>query len=349
MTRCHASRKPESLMKTCIGPKGFSGLLVRFVSTVPDNERYPRTTTMEQLHSNVSKVLDYVVPDIKTRIDNGKRPVVLGITGLQGSGKSTWASSIVDNLQTKHGLRAISVSLDDFYRTHDNLVKLRNDNPDNKLFRTRGHPGTHDEALARDFFDSFRKGSREVRIPVFDKSQFNGEGDRTPESIWPTVSSSVDVVVFEGWCVGFQPISSEEIVQRRETAATKSVGDSASEPIHTLARHELEHIQQVNEHLTRYCATFMGAEHFDFFVQLDTDRLTNVYTWRKQQEHALIQSKGTGMTDDEVSAFIQGYMPAYELYRNNLQRGFFHDGNEGKQQIRVLLGTQREVLSICRV
>ena len=103
---------------------------------------------MEKFSSNVNAVLDLMLPHILKKIDAGQQPVIIGLTGLQGSGKSTWASCIVDTLQTKHKLRATQVSLDDFYLPHDGLVKLQIQNSNNKLLRTRGQPGTHDEELA---------------------------------------------------------------------------------------------------------------------------------------------------------------------------------------------------------
>ena len=301
---------------------------------------------MEKLSSNVDAVLDLILPQISTKIGAGQQPFIVGLTGLQGSGKSTWASCIVDTLQKKHDLRAIQVSLDDFYLPRDGLVELRAKNPNNELLRTRGQPGTHDEELASSFFAQLRGSGKAVKVPSFDKSQFNGEGDRMPEHEWKVVTTPVDVVVFEGWCVGFQPISVQQIQALREAAATNSGGDSSTEPIHTLHRHSLEDLDKINQSLERYCRVFMGPQHFDCFIQLATERLPNVYKWRREQEHALINSKGSGMTDREVALFIRGYMPAYELYLDQLNDGFFARGTNAKQHIRVLLGPDREVTSI---
>ena len=66
----------------------------------------------------------------------------------------------------------------------------------------------------------------------------------------------------------------------------------------------------------------MGPRHFDYLVHLDTNDLVNVYEWHIQQENALWQAKNQGMTNDEVVKIVKGYMPAYELYLDQLRSGF---------------------------
>jgi D-glycerate 3-kinase len=301
---------------------------------------------MEKLLPNVDAVLDLTLPQILKRLEAGHHPVIIGVTGLQGSGKSTWATGIVDTLQRKHNLPAIQVSLDDFYLPHDGLVELRARNPNNELLRTRGQPGTHDEELASSFFAQLRGSGKTVKVPSFDKSRFNGEGDRMPEHEWEVVATPVDVVVFEGWCVGFQAISVQRLQALREAAAIEAANDSSTEPIHTLYRHSVEDLEKINQSLERYYEVFMGPQHFDCFIQLATEKMANVYKWRKEQEHALIKAKGSGMTDCEVALFVQGYMPTYELCLDQLNNGLFAREADAKQHIRVLLGPDREVTLI---
>src|SRR5438477_395227 len=107
---------------------------------------------MSTLESNIRRVFEILLPKIQSRHENGSKPIILGITGLQGSGKSTWASKVVQLLRSEYHFRAVTISLDDLYKTHDDLIAQRDRNPENKLFRTRGQPGTHDEQLAAQFF-----------------------------------------------------------------------------------------------------------------------------------------------------------------------------------------------------
>ncbi|KAF2642391.1 D-glycerate 3-kinase-like protein [Massarina eburnea CBS 473.64] len=289
---------------------------------------------MSSLESNIRRALDILIPKIQALHKASSRPIILGITGLQGSGKSTWASLIVGLLASEYSLSAITVSLDDFYKTHDGLVARREQDAENKIYRTRGQPGTHDEQLAAQFFKELAefKGDSELRIPSFDKSMFNGEGDRAPKDIWHGMKKKPDVVVFEGWCVGFQPLARSDVEEKHKLAIAGKL------PVNTPAQHKLEHLLEVNESLERYCEAFMGPQHFDFMIHIDTNDLKNVYKWRLEQEHKLIAAKGTGMKDEEVKAFIDGYMPGYELYLEKLREGFFQ---EQGRQVRVVLDADR--------
>jgi D-glycerate 3-kinase len=289
---------------------------------------------MQSLDANVNRTLDILIPKIKSQHEQSSHPIILGISGLQGSGKSTWASKIVEILTSQHRLQTITISLDDLYKKHDDLVAQRDQDPDNKLYRTRGQPGTHEEQLAAKFFDELRQyqGEGELKIPSFDKSKFKGEGDRAAPSDWPVISSKPDVIVFEGWCVGFQPLPASSIEEKHKLAQAGKLS------INTPAQHQLQHLLAVNDNLARYCDAFMGPQHFDFFIHIDTTDLRNVYTWRLQQEHKMIAAKGSGMSDEQVRAFIDGYMPSYEIYLDKLREGLFR---EKGRMVRVELDKAR--------
>ena len=289
---------------------------------------------MAGIESNVRQVLGILLPKIRIHRQEFSQPIILGITGLQGSGKSTWATAIVDMLASEHNLRALAISIDDLYKTHAELISQKTKDPENKLYHTRGQPGTHDEQLAGKFFKGLKNygGESELGIPSFDKSKFNGEGDRVPESDWSKIKQKPDIVVFEGWCLGFQPLSPSAVED------TYALAKSGKLVMNTPAQHQLVHLQEVNKNLRRYCDVFMGPRHFDFFVHIDTDDLHNVYTWRLQQEHKMIEIKGSGMSDDQVQTFVNGYMPSYELYLDSLRRGLFED--QGRM-VRVVLDKER--------
>ncbi|PYH49439.1 TDA10 family protein [Aspergillus saccharolyticus JOP 1030-1] len=318
----------------------------------------------------IDRLLAHVRPHIQRHLDlqasqaRQRKPFILALTGLQGSGKTTWTSAIVRLLNEKYHVRTINVSLDDFYLPHEGLVRLRQENPANELWKMRGQPGTHDPVLLREFFNSLTVTSEtspsEVCIPAFDKSQFNGEGDRVPRDQWRRVpvsmDSPVEVLVLEGWCVGFQPLSEEAIEAKWKEAKehhhhppSPAHAESAFST-HTLQNHALSSYYTINQSLRNYCDMFMGPQHLDFLVHLDTDDLANVYRWRMQQEHALHQAKHQGMTDEEVVAFVQGYMPAYELYLDSVRSGIFRGLSDGqrthKGQARVVLGRDRQVLDM---
>lgn len=75
--------------------------------------------------------------------------LVLGVSAPQGCGKSTLCEQLVD-LFAFVGLRAASVSIDDFYLTFDGQQALAAANPSNPLLQYRGNAGSHDLQLGTD-------------------------------------------------------------------------------------------------------------------------------------------------------------------------------------------------------
>src|SRR5690348_14070644 len=83
-----------------------------------------------------------VVQAIQARHDG--EPILVGLAGAQGSGKSTMAPRVAQQLEDA-GLRTAILALDDFYLTHaERAERARTVHP---LLATRGVPGTHDIAL----------------------------------------------------------------------------------------------------------------------------------------------------------------------------------------------------------
>lgn len=44
-------------------------------------------------------------------------------------------------------------------------------------------------------------------VPQYDKSLHKGRGDRAPFGRWLTATGPVDVVILEGWMLGFTPLA----------------------------------------------------------------------------------------------------------------------------------------------
>lgn len=123
-------------------------------------------------------------------------PMPYAIAGLQGSGKSTLAARCVEAAEAR-GLRAIAVSLDDFYLDRPaRLVLAQRVHP---LLATRGPPGTHDVELAIETLDALA-ARRPLRLPRFDKRSDR----RLPLRDWPPVHAC-DLVFVEGWCLRLAP------------------------------------------------------------------------------------------------------------------------------------------------
>ncbi len=45
-----------------------------------------------------------------------------------------------------------------------------------------------------------------MAIPRYSKALRDGKGDRAPAGDWTNVTGEIDIVLFEGWMLGFTPI-----------------------------------------------------------------------------------------------------------------------------------------------
>lgn len=125
-------------------------------------------------------------------------PLVIGVNGAQGSGKCTFCALLAPLLSEVHGLRTVTLSIDDVYHTRETRRRLAQ--RIHPLCAVRGVPGTHDVDLTHDLLDRLTRDGHpsSVSIPRFDKAS----DDRSAPETWDVVDGSVDVILFEGWCVG---------------------------------------------------------------------------------------------------------------------------------------------------
>ena len=130
---------------------------------------------------------------------------LIGMQCLQGGGKTTLCDGL-ELLARSEGLNCVVASIDDFYKTHAELLALAQAYPSDPLLHGRGQPGTHDMTLLRDTLSQLRTlpAGATMWVPRYDKSAHAGQGDRAPRSKWQRVTGPVDVVVLEGWCLGFR-------------------------------------------------------------------------------------------------------------------------------------------------
>ena len=227
-----------------------------------------------------------------THYKSAKKPIVVGINGCQGSGKSTLSAFIEAYLTSQHQLNVVSVSLDDFYlaKTDRQSLAIKV----HPLLATRGVPGTHDVDLALSTFRRLENYGT-VSLPRFDKANDN------PKSVtdWPVVNSPCDIIILEGWCVGAPPQS--------ETALQQPVNDLEREQDPLGIWRKFVNTQLAGKYQTLF-------ESIDHLLMLKAPSFEQVYTWRCEQEHKLaerIKAEGSSasaiMSDDEIWQFIQLY------------------------------------------
>ncbi|RKF56393.1 putative kinase mug58 [Golovinomyces cichoracearum] len=272
------------------------------------------------------------------RVD--KFPLFVGLSGAQGSGKSTLGYMLSRTLSEEHGFPSIVVSIDDFYLTHAEQLAFAEKHKLNKIIQMRGPPGTHDINLARTVFSALREG-RECQIPVYDKSAYHGKGDRVPKHQWRIANQgvkTVTVVILEGWCVGFSQLTHAEIEQKRNLTTNRS-----------LAKHELQNLLDINDKLKEYQE--LWSAYLDGLIYIDAKDLRWVYDWREDQEKKLRKEKGNANAMDlqQVIGFVDSYLPAYELYTENLRKtGVISQKGQARRikQLNLVVGKDRKVLQV---
>ncbi|KAM9929712.1 hypothetical protein OXX80_009596 [Metschnikowia pulcherrima] len=231
------------------------------------------------------------------------RPLAVGISGPQGSGKSYLADHLLQHLAEKYPkLNCVGISIDDFYLTHSEQQKVSAEAQDsgNFVLVGRGLPGTHDLPLASRTMHDLIAG-KPTKVPRYDKSAFCGEGDRFPEEDWQVVASPVNVIVFEGWFNGYRAINPAIFPAAYFSNDTSGV----------VQRSSMHHLESINAKLADYEELW---DSFDYSIILHTQELDYVYRWRLQQEAALIAKHGSGMSESAVLDFVRRYMPMYHLY-----------------------------------
>jgi D-glycerate 3-kinase len=246
----------------------------------------------EQLPATYLDAIDkYFIP-LADRIAarHANATLILGVQGGQGTGKSTLACVLSLLLAQQHGLRVVQLSLDDVYLTRaERRVLAARVHP---LLATRGVPGTHDVALALATLSALKTAvaGETVVVPRFDKAQ----DDRCPRDRWDRVEGPVDVIVFEGWCVGASPQSADDL-----EAPVNAL--EAAEDIDGRWR------RYVNAQLaTGYRELF---EQLDYLVALQASSFECIYRWRGLQEQKLAARLcGSRVMDEQqLARFIQHY------------------------------------------
>ncbi len=227
-----------------------------------------------------------------------KRTFIQGLLGGQGTGKTTLG--IVLKILLKHlGKTFLSISLDDFYKTYSDRQKLLEHRPD---LIWRGPPSTHDLELAIAVIQQLRDRSvgsnEEIAIPRFDKSLHNGAGDRRS----PEISTSADIVLFEGWFVGMRPLP-------------LSAFTNLMPPIQT--DRDRAFALRCNADLHNYLPLW---DYLDSLLILLPEDYRYSLEWRLEAEHKLRATGKTGMGDQEITKFVEYFWKALhpQLFIPNL-------------------------------
>nr|XP_019042887.1 actin cross-linking [Kwoniella bestiolae CBS 10118]OCF21817.1 actin cross-linking [Kwoniella bestiolae CBS 10118] len=313
-------------------------------SSTKTNTNLPSLENGETYSSTSYKsriVADYLAGEYERhKQGNSSGPLMAGLQGPQGCGKTTLCSGFVEYLKEKKGLSAAVLSLDDLYKTHDGLKMVAAKHPDNALLAGRGPPGTHDVDLAKSVIEKVKQindfPANTVDFPIFDKSLCGGEGDRSAESV--KINGPIDVFILEGWSMGFAPLSSSELDSAYSTPKPASPQTSDT----YFVKHPISSLQTLNSYLSEFSQAVYQS--FQAFVQVEPLSYNYVFKWRLQQEHGMkANNGGKGMTDEQVHKFVERYMPGYELWKEGIWNA--GTGWEGRG-LKLVFGSEREVVDV---
>jgi len=218
-------------------------------------------------------------------------PIIIGINGAQGSGKSTLSKILSELLQHGFDKKVATLSIDDLYKTQQQRTEMaKSVHP---LFKTRGVPGTHDIELGISLLTQLKQQTGKTLLPVFDKAL----DDRKHKIDWQTVNDKVDIVLFEGWCVGS--------VAEEEHMLTEGIN-------------ELEKTEDQLMHWRQYANQQLSGDYQQLFslidklIMLKIPAFEKVVEWRTLQEDKLSQTSNKKaasqtMSSTEIRHFIMHF------------------------------------------
>ena len=160
------------------------------------------------------------------------------------------------------------------------------------MFATRGVPGTHDVLLALATLRGLMAGQI-VAVPQFSKA----DDDVLPPSSWPVQQSPVDIILFEGWCVGAIAQPSEALL----------------EPVNQLEKEQDSEglwRNEVNQRLGKEYQQWFSL--IDQLIMLAPPSMDAVLQWRSLQEQRLAKKTASAnakhlMSDKQIRRFIQHF------------------------------------------
>jgi D-glycerate 3-kinase len=214
---------------------------------------------------------------------------IIGLSGGQGTGKSTITAILKFILKKKYGLNLCVFSIDDFYKTKAERKEMSK--KVHPLFLTRGVPGTHDVGMINNTFKHLkRRNFKTVSIPKFDKSV----DDRFKKNKWQKIKIQPDIVIFEGWCIGARHQKNNDLKKSQNLIEKKY-------------DKKLKWRKIVNEQLKNQYKKLFNK--IDKLVYLKAPNFDHIFEWRLLQEQKMkltLKNKKT-MSKLEIKEFIMFY------------------------------------------
>ena len=234
-----------------------------------------------------------------------KRPYFVGLAGGQGTGKTT-SSSLIKIILTKYfKLKVFKISIDDFYKTRKERIRLsKRVHP---MLLTRGVPGTHDINMMLNFFKKVKsKKFKRLKLPTFNKAI----DDRFNKKRWYDLKEKPDVIIFEGWCVGAK---AEKINTLNKTINLMEKNKDKKKIWRKYVNQQLKS-KYKNLYSQLNCLIYLRAKNFNLLQK-----------WRLKQERKLLlsskkNSKLKIMNKEDVLSFMQTYQRVTQNMFKNMPK-----------------------------
>ena len=230
---------------------------------------------------------------------NKEKPYFVGLAGGQGTGKTT-ISSLIKIILTKYfKLKVFRISIDDFYKTRKERLKLsKRLHP---MLLTRGVPGTHNINMMLNFFKKSKsKKFKRLKLPTFDKAI----DDRSKKDKWYDLREKPDVIIFEGWCVGAR---SEKNVTLKKTINSMEKFDDQKQIWRKYVNQQLK-TKYKNLYSQLNCLIYLKAKNFKLLQK-----------WRLKQERKLwLKNKKSAKLKIMDKADVIRFMQTYQRITQNM-------------------------------
>ena len=234
-----------------------------------------------------------------------KRPYFVGLAGGQGTGKTT-SSSLIKIILTKYfKLKVFKISIDDFYKTREERIRLsKRVHP---MLLTRGVPGTHDINMMLNFFKKVKsKKFKRLKLPTFNKAI----DDRFNKKRWYDLKEKPDVIIFEGWCVGAKAEKNNTL---NKTINLMEKNKDKKKIWRKFVNQQLKS-KYKNLYSQLNCLIYLRAKNFNLLQK-----------WRLKQERKLLlsskkNSKLKIMNKEDVLSFMQTYQRVTQNMFKNMPK-----------------------------
>jgi len=251
-------------------------------------------TSTEKFKGKEKMIKSFLIPIsfwIAKKAKN-KKPYFVGLAGGQGTGKTTISSMIKIILIKYFKLKVFKISIDDFYKTRKERIRLSK--KIHSMLLTRGVPGTHDIKMMLSFFKKVKSTKfKRLKLPTFNKAI----DDRFNKKHWYNLKEKPDVIIFEGWCVGAKP--------EKNNMLNKTINS-------------MEKINDKKQIWRRYVNQQLRSKYKKLYSQLNcliylkAKNFSLLQKWRlKQERKLLVKSKKNTklkiMNKDDVLSFMQTY------------------------------------------